>query len=71
VVITAVVVGGVSILGGKGSMFGAFLGTLLLGAIGTGVTFLKLSPYWVPTIQGSLILLAVVLDVLRAQRAVE
>ncbi|MGC8781433.1 MAG: ABC transporter permease [Anaerolineae bacterium] len=68
-VITAVVVGGTSILGGTGTIWGSFLGSLLLAVIGTGMTFLKVSPYWLQTVQGSLILLAVVLDVVRRRQA--
>jgi ribose/xylose/arabinose/galactoside ABC-type transport system permease subunit len=68
-VITAVVIGGTSIMGGTGSIWGSFLGALLMAVIGTGMTFLKVSPYWLQTVQGSLILLAVVLDVLRRRRA--
>ncbi len=67
-VITAVVIGGTSIYGGTGSIWGSFLGALLMAVIGTGMTFLKVSPYWLQTVQGSLILLAVVLDVLRRRR---
>lgn len=67
-VITAVVVGGTSIMGGTGSIWGSFLGALLIAIIGTGMTFLKVSPYWLQTVQGSLILLAVVMDVLRRRR---
>lgn len=67
-VITAVVVGGVSIMGGTGTIWGSLLGVLLLGVLGTGLTFLKVSPYWFQAVQGLLILLAVVLDVIRSRR---
>jgi ribose/xylose/arabinose/galactoside ABC-type transport system permease subunit len=67
-VITAVVIGGTSIMGGTGSIWGSFLGALLMAVIGTGMTFLKLSPYWLQTVQGSLILLAVVSDMVRRRR---
>ena len=65
VVITAVVVGGTSILGGSGTIIGTFLATLLLGVLGTGLLFLQISPYWLQAVQGTLILLAVVFDILR------
>ena len=68
-VITAVVVGGTSIMGGTGSVFGSLLGALLIAVIATGMTFMKVSAYWLQTVQGSLILLAVVADVLRRRRA--
>lgn len=59
VVITAVVVGGTNIMGGSGKISGTILGALLLGVIGTALTFLKISAYWEQTFQGLLILVAV------------
>jgi rhamnose transport system permease protein len=59
VVITAVVVGGANIMGGSGKITGTILGALLLGVIGTALTFLKISAYWEQTFQGLLILVAV------------
>lgn len=64
-VITAAVVGGVSILGGSGSVVGALLGALLINVISTGSVFLKISPFWLQTVQGGLILLTVLADMLR------
>lgn len=66
--ITAAVVGGVSILGGSGSVVGALLGALLINVISTGAVFLKISPFWLQTVQGGLILLTVLVDVLRRRR---
>lgn len=68
-VITAVVVGGTSIMGGTGTAYGSLLGAVLIAVIATGMTFMKVSAYWLQTVQGSLILLAVVMDVLRRRRA--
>jgi rhamnose transport system permease protein len=59
-VIAAVVVGGTSITGGRGSLLGTALGVILLGAIGTVFTFLHVNPAWEKAIQGAIILLAVV-----------
>lgn len=62
IVIAAVVVGGSSIQGGKGTIFGTLLGALLLGAISTVLIFLNLgdsATYWERAIQGTLILVAV------------
>lgn len=64
-VITAVVIGGTSIMGGTGTIIGSFIGAVLMSTIATGMTFVKISPYWLLTVQGSLILLAVTIDVLR------
>jgi ribose transport system permease protein/rhamnose transport system permease protein len=69
-VITAAVVGGVSILGGSGSVVGALLGAVLVNVISTGSVFLKISPFWLQTVQGGLILLTVLLDMLRRRRSI-
>lgn len=61
--IAAVVVGGASINGGRGTLVGTLLGVALLGTIGTALTFLGINPYWEKAIQGAIIIVAVVLDV--------
>ncbi len=64
-VIASVIVGGTSIRGGQGSVFGTVLGAILLGMISTVLIFLKLGEsaiYWERAIQGGLILLAVLGD---------
>ncbi|HXF60785.1 MAG TPA: ABC transporter permease [Caldilineaceae bacterium] len=67
-VITAAVVGGVSIMGGAGTVLGAALGGLLLNVISKGMIFLRVSAYWFLAVQGALILLAVVVDIWRKRR---
>jgi rhamnose transport system permease protein len=64
-VIAAVIVGGTAITGGRGSMIGTVLGVALLGAIGTGLTFLGVSAYWERAIQGAIILAAILLETFR------
>lgn len=64
-VITAVVVGGTSVSGGKGTLTGTVMGVLLLGIVGTVLIFLRLgdrATYWERAIQGGFILLAVLVD---------
>jgi rhamnose transport system permease protein len=68
-VIAAVVVGGASITGGRGTILGTVLGVVLLGAIGPALTFLGVSAYWERAIQGGIILAAVAVDGYRAIRA--
>jgi rhamnose transport system permease protein len=63
----AVVVGGAAITGGKGSVLGAVLGVILLGAIGPALTFLGVSAYWERAVQGAIILAALVFDALRVR----
>jgi rhamnose transport system permease protein len=63
-VITAVVVGGVTVSGGRGTLFGPTIGVLLLGTIGSALVFLGAEAYWAKAIQGAIILLAVASDAL-------
>jgi rhamnose transport system permease protein len=66
-VIAAVVIGGVAITGGAGSVIGTVLGVTLLGSMGPALTFLGVSAYWERAIQGGIILAAVVIDAIRAR----
>ena len=68
-VITAAVVGGVSILGGAGTVIGATLAAILLAAIGSSLIFIDVSPYWLRAVQGALILVTVLADLARRRRA--
>src|SRR3984893_4368252 len=67
-VITSAVIGGVSILGGTGTVVGALLGGILLQTIGTALVFLHIRAEWFQTVQGSLILLTILLDVYRRSK---
>lgn len=67
-VIAAVAVGGASITGGSGTILGTVLGVILLGSIGTALTFLGISAYWEKAIQGGIILGAVAMNVLGSYR---
>lgn len=68
-VIAAVLVGGTSITGGRGSVLGTVLGVVLLGAIGPALTFLGVSAYWERALQGAIILVAVGVDAAREHAA--
>jgi ribose/xylose/arabinose/galactoside ABC-type transport system permease subunit len=67
-IITSAVVGGVSILGGKGTVIGATLAAILLNAIRSGMTFVGISPFWIQAVQGILILVTVLIDLIRRRR---
>ena len=67
-VITASVVGGVSILGGTGTAIGSTLATLLLNFIRSAMIFINVSPFWLKAVQGLLILATVLADLLRRRR---
>lgn len=60
--IAAVVIGGTSLSGGKGSVLGTVLGALIIGILNNGLVLLNVSPFWQQVIKGSVILLAVVID---------
>lgn len=57
--ITAAVIGGAALGGGKGSIFGTVLGVLLLTAIGNGLNLYNVSPFWQTGVTGLILLLAV------------
>ena len=67
-VIAAVVVGGVAISGGRGSVWGMFFGLLLLACVSPALTHLHIEAYWEKAIQGAIILLAVIADGLRSRK---
>lgn len=67
-VIAAVVVGGTSIAGGRGSLVGSLLGVLLLATAGPALTFLGSEAYWDRALQGIIILLAVAADAFAPRR---
>jgi rhamnose transport system permease protein len=60
--VAASVVGGVNIFGGSGAVTGVLLGAFLLGVINNSLTLIRISPFWQLAAQGSLILLAVIVD---------
>jgi ribose/xylose/arabinose/galactoside ABC-type transport system permease subunit len=68
-VIAAVVVGGVALSGGKGNVWGVFIGVLLLGVISNALNILGVSPHWQYIMRGSLILIAVLLSYLSGLRS--
>ncbi|MFC5170439.1 ABC transporter permease [Streptomyces mutomycini] len=61
-VVSAVVVGGVAITGGTGTVWGAALGALLLTTIGSVLVVLKVDSFWQGAITGALLLLAISVD---------
>ncbi len=67
-VITASVVGGVSILGGTGTVLGSTLAAILFAAIGSSLVFLNVSAYWLRAVQGLMILATVLADMARRRR---
>ncbi len=61
-VFAAAVIGGISLQGGRGSIIGAFGGVLLLATINSGMNLMNLDVFWVETVRGLIILVAMILD---------
>ena len=68
-VITAVVLGGVSISGGRGSLWGVLLGVLIIGVLNNGLIIMNVSEYNQLVIRGLVLLIAVGMDQLRMRMA--
>lgn len=62
--IAACVLGGVSLSGGLGSVIGSSIGAIIMTAINSALIFLKIPSFWNKSIQGSLLIIIVVSDVL-------
>jgi ribose transport system permease protein len=60
--IAAVVIGGTSLSGGRGSIGGTVLGAIIIGVLNNGLVLLNVSPFWQQVVKGLVILLAVIID---------
>jgi ribose transport system permease protein len=60
--IAAVVIGGTSLSGGRGSILGTVLGCLIIGVLNNGLVLLGVSPDWQLVVKGAVILVAVAID---------
>ena len=69
--VTAVVIGGVNVFGGSGTVLGATLGAILVATMQDGFTLLKLSEFWKMFFNGTAIVVAVTIDALVTQRLQE
>lgn len=68
-VIAAAVVGGIAVSGGRGRLWGAFFGLLLLTTINPALTYLHVEAYWEKAIQGAIVLLAIMAESFRTRRS--
>jgi fructose transport system permease protein len=60
--ITAVVIGGISLFGGRGSILGTLFGALIVGVMSMGLNMLNADPQWKVLLTGGLIIAAVAVD---------
>jgi ribose transport system permease protein len=60
--IAAVVIGGTSLSGGRGSVLGTVLGAIIIGVLNNGLVLLNVSPFWQQVVKGLVILVAVIID---------
>lgn len=66
--IAAVVIGGASLSGGRGSIAGTVVGVLIIGVLNNGLVLIDVSPFWQQIVKGFVILLAVILDRVSARK---
>ena len=67
--IAAVVIGGTSLVGGKGRITGTVIGVLILGVMTSGFTFIRIDAYYQEMVKGAIIVAAVVADQYRNKKA--
>jgi len=68
VVLAAVVVGGVSVNGGNGTILGVLVGAAILSVISIGLALLNVSQFWLQAIQGLVIIAAIIFDIVIRRR---
>ena len=66
-VIAAIILGGTSLYGGRGSVWGTLLAVLILGTLNNGLTLLDVSSFWQDVTRGVVLMLAVSLDQIRTR----
>ena len=66
--IAAVVVGGTSLAGGRGNVWGTLLGALIIGVLNNGMNLLNVSSFYQQIVKGGVILAAVLIERLTSSR---
>ncbi len=62
--IAAAVIGGTSLMGGRGTVWGALLGALVMASLDNGMSLMNTEAFWQPIIKGSILVIAVALDMM-------
>ena len=63
--IAACIIGGASFFGGRGTVLGVFAGVMIMGILRNGLNLMDVSSFWQQVLIGSIIVIAVYIDVLR------
>ncbi len=66
--IAACVIGGTSLMGGRGTIFGAIIGALIMASLDSGMSILNIEPFYQNIIKGAVLILAVYIDVASKKR---
>jgi ribose transport system permease protein len=66
-IIAAIILGGTSLFGGRGSVWGTLIAVLILGTLNNGLTLMNVSSFWQDVTRGVVLLMAVGLDQLRVR----
>jgi len=64
-ILTAIILGGISLSGGEGGIPGTILGLLILGTMTNGMTLMDVKPFWQIALRGLVLIVAVTVDSLR------
>lgn len=63
--LSGLVIGGISMSGGRGNVVGAFIGCVIIAALNNGLNMMNVSAYWTDFVRGLIILLAITFDAVR------
>ncbi|MCL5070547.1 MAG: ABC transporter permease, partial [Actinobacteria bacterium] len=67
-ILTICILGGISLSGGRGTLVGVLIATLLLGSISNGLALSDVSKTWLDAIYGAILIIAILIDSLRTNR---
>ena len=62
IIISAVIIGGTALVGGRGNLIGTFLGITFLGVLQNGMDLLSIQSYWQELIEGIVLVVAITID---------